>query len=127
MSAATEGFSAMISDFDIGVRSEERQIVPKEKRPGQEDIGSPGTTARARARTRGAGLRCIGQARRRGVEGSVVLLVVGMKALEPPPSTETTQATRCQRPPGMAATMRSSSRPVSAAAMVAADKPVLLA
>src|SRR5262249_24467851 len=52
MSAATEGFSAMISDFDMGGGAKERQIVQKSPRRGQENDRSRRAKARACARVR---------------------------------------------------------------------------
>ena len=64
MSAATEGFSAMISDLDMGARREERQIVPKVAAAEQENVCRGGPTraraarARAHARDGDRGARC---------------------------------------------------------------------
>ena len=52
MSAATEGFSAMISDFDMGGEREERQIVPKSMRQEQENVWTKRPNARAHAPAR---------------------------------------------------------------------------
>ncbi len=93
MSAATEGFSAMIRDFTWASGGEERLIVPKVRKPPQGDDWS--TLAR--------------DAASRGTPTQTA------RARESAPATRTfSAAMRCQRPPGSGAILPSTSSIVSA-------------